>query len=123
MIKSERVTNFKLTVGNEPVKLTVLVRALNDHLDSIKLDVDRHAFVAESDPQGNPRIPGDNRTLIVFVTQGTNEGYFVSLGAIDHRTKMYTELAAAKTELLENAYLIARETHRFIVSTEWNACW
>jgi hypothetical protein len=50
----------------------------------------------------------------VFASEGTNERYFVSIGAMNHGTKVYTELVSARAETLENAHAIALQVDRFI---------
>jgi hypothetical protein len=73
MIKSERVTNFKLTEGNNPLKLKVFARALNEYLETLELQLPWHAFSAYSDSEVRCTTPVDNgHSLCLLVKEQTS---------------------------------------------------
>jgi hypothetical protein len=117
------VTDFRLKDGDKPITVDALIRGLNTYLDTVGLRPEQYGFYVSSRfehsrSKASERMPEGSRWLIAFTIEGSNEGYFILVGAIDWATNTYTELGFGKSFSPDHAYAVARETQRFLRAAE-----
>jgi hypothetical protein len=114
-----------------PTKKTAkeLCRALDAHLTSAGVEPEEYGFSGRVYAAGPDDLP-DRRWLVAFAVEGTNEGYYVHVGAVQPRPAcglgaddppaFYYDLGFCKTYSPDSAYAICREVQRFLSCAEWN---
>jgi hypothetical protein len=129
MTKTEMITDFQL--GNwdkEGVELSLLLKEINKHCGQI---AEEYAFSLSPtfrfERISNPCLPARYCQLIAFAVEGSNEGYYVHVGALlqpadrsKDFTQQYMEFGCAKTYSAESAYTLAKEAQRFLTAARWN---
>lgn len=148
MTSKEQVTDFKL----EGTSIRQLLQAVNAHLSLCGIEPEDRGFGVnhELEDYRNPntaKIPNarDYRWLIAFAIEGSNEGYYIHIGAMMHfptrgfgsfeipdtpvgkihitprpATMTYMDFGHAKCYSAEQAYQIATEAQRFLTAAAWN---
>jgi hypothetical protein len=112
------VTDFKL---GKDCKVGDLVDAINDYCGAI---AEEYGFsTAISNP--DMLIPAKYWQLVAFAVEGSNEGYYVHLGAIlSPETRggvaAYVQFGCAKTYTSDSAYEMAKQASRFLAAAAWN---
>ncbi len=145
MNAADQVTDFKLSVDGRPATVQSLLKAINAFCGKLaeEYDFSTGPTLAKGD------IPAKYWRLIAFAVEGSNEGYYVHVGAlvkteytVHHGTTLacsspnpngscpghpqiaehlaYIEFGVAKTYSSESAYAMAKEVSRFLAAASWN---
>jgi hypothetical protein len=119
MNSKDMVTDFKLQENGENCTIKALLKAINAFCGSLAEEYD---FGLPFDTPKDARLPEKYWRLIAFAVEGSNEGYYVHLGALvrDRHTTNYVSFSLAKTYSAESAYELAKQTSRFLAAACWN---
>jgi hypothetical protein len=93
-----------------------LLKAINAYCGKLAEEYD---FSLNFDLKPDSLIPEKFRDLIAYAVEGSNEGYYVHVGAIMDGGK-YQQFGIAKTYSSESAYELAKQTSRFLAAAVWN---
>jgi hypothetical protein len=125
------VTDFKLTDDkNEGVSIKSLLDAINKYCGKLaeEYDFSLSPTLKYDAPKGI-KIPTKYGQLIAYATEGSNEGYYVHVGALipaDRNSTQpaftipYMDFGFAKTNSAESAYELAKQAQRFLTAARWN---
>lgn len=123
MNSKDMVTDFKLQENGENCAVKSLVGAVNAFCGDLAEEYNFSTGIAWNDP--GPRIPEKYWHLIAFAVEGSNEGYYVHIGAMvrgDRKAPAptFVGFGLAKTNSSESAYELVRQASRFLAAACWN---
>lgn len=117
---------LNVTPKIEMARVEDLIDALNTFCGSLAEEYDfalaydmRGPLTSRGCYESTATIPTDFRRLIAFAVEGSNEGYYVHVGALLPDSK-YQEFGLAKTYSADSAYEMAKQASRFLAAALWN---